>query len=277
MMINGQHTTVVAIDDAQAGDYMLQAGEWVEIGSVHFMTSSSNVVLRWANGGSMSFPREHRPAVRRIVQMCAACDARPAGHGHFASYCEPCSELPYGVSAPAEQIADSIVSSLDGATLPELDDETIENERAEQARFDAEIELERSERERMISDVRDFHGDAAAQLVVDGWTVDSAISHVSGTCDRELCTGEHPGEAETLARVTGAVSATVVHERRELSGELVVESVESFEREPRVKIMLVSESGEVLDSSDTLTVNEWNIARANPALAHVLLSELRKL
>lgn len=189
MMINGQHTTVVAIDDAQAGDYMLQAGEWVEIGSVHFMTSSSNVVLRWANGGSMSFPREHRPAVRRIVQMCAACDARPAGHGHFASYCEPCSELPYGVSAPAEQIADSIVSSLDGATLPELDAETIEDERAAQERFD--IMLGDRERARTISDVRTFYGEHAATLVADGWTVDGAIAHVTGTCDRELCTEQH--------------------------------------------------------------------------------------
>lgn len=31
------------------------------------------------------------------LRPCACCHARPAGHGHFAQYCEPCSEQPaYG-------------------------------------------------------------------------------------------------------------------------------------------------------------------------------------
>lgn len=34
------------------------------------------------------------------VEPCSSCKARPSGHGHFALYCEPCSELPYGHSAP---------------------------------------------------------------------------------------------------------------------------------------------------------------------------------
>jgi hypothetical protein len=33
-------------------------------------------------------------------QPCAACGRRDAGHGHFALYCQPCSELPYGSVAP---------------------------------------------------------------------------------------------------------------------------------------------------------------------------------
>lgn len=33
---------------------------------------------------------------------CDACHSRPAGHGHFALYCLPCSELPYGIAAPVE-------------------------------------------------------------------------------------------------------------------------------------------------------------------------------
>jgi hypothetical protein len=38
------------------------------------------------------------------------------------------------------------------------------------------------------------------------------------------------GEAEALARVTGSVSVTIIHERRLPSGELVVESVERYDR-----------------------------------------------
>lgn len=39
-------------------------------------------------------------------------------------------------------------------------------------------------------DVRDVYGDEAATLVEQGWTVNSAIDHVEGHCDRVLCT--HP-------------------------------------------------------------------------------------
>lgn len=35
--------------------------------------------------------------------MCAECGARPAGHGHFALYCQPCSLLPYGIAAPLDE------------------------------------------------------------------------------------------------------------------------------------------------------------------------------
>lgn len=28
------------------------------------------------------------------VDLCGDCGVKPAGHGHFAQYCEPCSELP---------------------------------------------------------------------------------------------------------------------------------------------------------------------------------------
>jgi hypothetical protein len=32
-------------------------------------------------------------------EHCSACEVRPAGHGHFALFCEPCSVLPYGQHA----------------------------------------------------------------------------------------------------------------------------------------------------------------------------------
>jgi len=35
------------------------------------------------------------------LDLCSSCGTRPAGHGHFALYCEPCSDLPYGDAAPA--------------------------------------------------------------------------------------------------------------------------------------------------------------------------------
>lgn len=38
-------------------------------------------------------------------ETCEACHARPAGHGHFALYCEPCSVLPYGSAAPAPTVS----------------------------------------------------------------------------------------------------------------------------------------------------------------------------
>jgi hypothetical protein len=34
---------------------------------------------------------------------------------------------------------------------------------------------------------------AVAPLLDNGWTVDAALNHVQGACDRELCTGEHTG------------------------------------------------------------------------------------
>lgn len=35
------------------------------------------------------------PWDRPVQVACEACHAQPAGHGHFALYCEPCSNLPY--------------------------------------------------------------------------------------------------------------------------------------------------------------------------------------
>lgn len=31
----------------------------------------------------------------------------------------------------------------------------------------------------------------ALPLLVNGWTLDSALNHVQGICDRALCTGDH--------------------------------------------------------------------------------------
>jgi hypothetical protein len=53
-----------------------------------------------------------------------------------------------------------------------------------------QISRERRLQAEQLQGVRELHGEEAAQLVLDGWTIDGAISHVEGTCDRELCT--HP-------------------------------------------------------------------------------------
>lgn len=55
----------VQITDAQPGDEVRQAGEWVAVESVSFVHGQA--VIRWAGGGSMSCPISHRPAVRRAV------------------------------------------------------------------------------------------------------------------------------------------------------------------------------------------------------------------
>jgi hypothetical protein len=39
--------------------------------------------------------------------------------------------------------------------------------------------------------VRSLYGDQAARLVERGWTVDAAIAHIDGTCDRTICGGDH--------------------------------------------------------------------------------------
>lgn len=44
------------------------------------------------------------------------------------------------------------------------------------------------------ADVADFVAErypSALPLLAGGWTVDAALAHIEGTCDRELCTGEH--------------------------------------------------------------------------------------
>ena len=33
------------------------------------------------------------------ADACDACHVRPAGQGHFARYCQPCADLPYGQAA----------------------------------------------------------------------------------------------------------------------------------------------------------------------------------
>lgn len=35
------------------------------------------------------------------------------------------------------------------------------------------------------------HYPAAIPLLENGWTLDAALNHVQGMCDRELCTGDH--------------------------------------------------------------------------------------
>lgn len=68
------------------------------------------------------------------------------------------------------------------------------------AAADAEIAAAAdTERAEQIADVRRFYGDHAAELVADGWTVDGAVAHVTGSCDIAVCTADHaePVDVET--------------------------------------------------------------------------------
>ena len=39
------------------------------------------------------------------------------------------------------------------------------------------------------------HHPAAMYLLADGWTIEAALNHLSGHCDRMACTGAHLGDA----------------------------------------------------------------------------------
>lgn len=75
-------TIRINIADAQRGDEMLQAGEWVEIDSVHVFGDRRDMVkVMWVGGGSMTLPLSHSPATRRPV-------AEPVTHRHALVLCE---------------------------------------------------------------------------------------------------------------------------------------------------------------------------------------------
>lgn len=151
------------------------------------------------------------------------------------------------IAASFERVADD----LDGAELPELDAETIEAELIEQERFD---------REQRIADVRRFYGDEAAELVFDGWTVDSAISHVEGTCDVVLCT--HPSHDEHAVELVDVKSESMRVAARDVrqgdvvfdvsGGEHVVSRVVHFKRTTR--IVRDDRATTTLPSAATITI-----------------------
>jgi hypothetical protein len=86
----------IELADAQPGDQVWQAGQWQPVAAFHIFGSRKDMVkLVWPNGGSMAMPASHCPTITRLVDACASCEKAPAGHGHFALYCETCSELPY--------------------------------------------------------------------------------------------------------------------------------------------------------------------------------------
>lgn len=175
-------------------------------------------------------PVVDEPVVEQSDDTCDACHVRPAGFGHFALYCEPCSKLPYGQSAPAVFLThagddclsyapeDQIVSGDELPTCGDCREAVLRGDYFVSER-DAQL-IELSERDTMLRDVRDVYGDEAAELVANGWTVDSALSHVEGTCDRELCTGEHGERTLTLSITCSGAAFGDAHsddERVELS------------------------------------------------------------
>lgn len=58
------------------------------------------LVAGWTIDSALNHCEGHCDRALCTGEHCAACDRRPAGHGHFALFCLPCSELPYGQVAP---------------------------------------------------------------------------------------------------------------------------------------------------------------------------------
>lgn len=140
----------------------------------------------------------------------------------------------YGSEAEAREVADRLAapSHLDNATatveakpmrspgtanarvLAEVAAELA----AIEAQEAADIAADDARRADELAYVRTTYGDQAAALVANGWTVDSAISHVSGTCDLELCTGDHGHAwAVLVAEVTGRPEAAQAEREAELA------------------------------------------------------------
>lgn len=72
--------------------------------------------------------------------------------------------------------------------------------------------------EDQIAAVREHYGKRAAQLVSDGWTVDSAVAHTTGTCDRELCSGIHTDGVDLRAAL-GQIEDYARYAREALADE----------------------------------------------------------
>ena len=111
----------------------------------------------------------------------------------------------------------------------------------------ADIAAEDAERAAQLEAVRDIYGDAAAWLVEAGWTVDAAISHVTGVCDLEVCGGEHgtawaimvadatgrPEAAQAQADNDLARSMAAVREAAVAAGRTdVVDALDALEAKP---------------------------------------------
>lgn len=93
------------------------------------------------------------------AQPCICCTQRPAGHGHFGWYCAKCAEQP--VAGCSHERVPGALAWARGAIT------------ADQGEW-----LSRTYPE-------------ALPLLDNGWTMDAALNHVQGSCDRELCTGDH--------------------------------------------------------------------------------------
>ena len=125
--------------------------------------------------------------------MSKMCDKHPAFE---ADYCPSC-----GTARPVGMTTSEVIAY---------------------AEHDAAL-LAADEREFMIADVRDIHGDIAAALVRDGWTVDSAIAHVLGDCDRAICFGSHDDEP---MNVEGTPEFAAAHGEEQIDEPRVLFSID---------------------------------------------------
>lgn len=156
------------------------------------------------------------------VELCADCD-EPCGFGHFGMHCVDCSGDALFIAERDARDA----ALIEQAAVAELDAHVCDSDtccailsdsgwqRDGQPVDIAAVLAETSDR----ATVAKLHGDDVAELVAErypsalpllagGWTVDAAIAHVDGTCDRELCTGEHDEPvADYTTREQAAVDA----------------------------------------------------------------------
>lgn len=127
----------------------------------------------------------------------------------------------YATEAEAREVADRMAapSHLDDVVaVVELSRDVHAELAAIEAQEAADIEREDAERAEQLKAVRDIYGDQAAELLANGWTVDSAINHVTGVCDLEACTGEHGSAwAVLVAEVTGRPEAAQAEREAELA------------------------------------------------------------
>lgn len=87
--------TRIAITEAHEGDEIYQAGEWHRIDGVTPMAHSSNVHVRFTNGGTHNAPAHHFIARRAITApVCGCCGTvtipPTPGTDEQGFYCEPC-------------------------------------------------------------------------------------------------------------------------------------------------------------------------------------------
>lgn len=176
-------------------------------------TTTTTQPASYVHGGSHTTRTVHLATVggydgARLVRACGM-NRRDSAYLYATDEAVTCKRcLALEVEAATQEQAEA--ADLDAAELDALI-----------AQEDADLEAYAAERADQLEAVRRIYGNAAAELVVNGWTVDSAASHVTGVCDLELCTGDHDTAwAIMVAEATGRPEAAQAEREAELARSL---------------------------------------------------------